>query len=66
MFSNADRQFEALILGCGSAGTTAAKRLRADGHTVAVVEIDQPGGDCPSAPACPPRRYSAPPRSTPF
>ena len=42
-----DRQFDALILGCGSAGTTAAKRLRADGHTVAVVEMDQPGGDCP-------------------
>src|SRR3989442_11925308 len=45
--SNADRHFDALILGCGSAGTTAAKRLRADGHTVAVVERDQPGGDCP-------------------
>ena len=43
----ADRYFDALILGCGSAGTTAAKRLRADGHTVAVVERDQPGGDCP-------------------
>ena len=41
------RQFDALILGCGSAGTTAAKRLQADGHTVAVVEMDQPGGDCP-------------------
>src|SRR5579862_9155118 len=45
--SKADRRFDALILGCGSAGTTAAKRLRADGHTVAVVEMDQPGGDCP-------------------
>jgi mercuric reductase len=43
----ADRHFDALILGCGSAGTTAAKQLRADGHTVAVVEMDQPGGDCP-------------------
>ena len=43
----ADRHFDALILGCGSAGTTAAKRLKADGHTVAVVEMDQPGGDCP-------------------
>lgn len=40
-------QFDALILGCGSAGTTAAKRLRADGQSVAVVEMDQPGGDCP-------------------
>ena len=45
--SKPGRQFDALILGCGSAGTTAAKRLRADGHTVAVVEMDQPGGDCP-------------------
>jgi mercuric reductase len=45
--SKADRHFDALILGCGSAGTTAAKRLHADGHTVAVVERDQPGGDCP-------------------
>src|ERR1700677_4116358 len=45
--SKAARHFDALILGCGSAGTTAAKRLRADGHTVAVVEMDQPGGDCP-------------------
>ena len=43
----ADSQFDALILGCGSAGTTAAKQLRAAGHTVAVVEMDQPGGDCP-------------------
>src|SRR3984957_1294039 len=45
--SKADRHFDALILGCGSAGTTAAKRLRADGHSVAVVEMDQLGGDCP-------------------
>ena len=45
--SRAARRFDALILGCGSAGTTAAKRLRADGQTVAVVEMDQPGGDCP-------------------
>jgi pyruvate/2-oxoglutarate dehydrogenase complex dihydrolipoamide dehydrogenase (E3) component len=45
--SKTDRQFDALILGCGSAGTTAAKLLRAAGHTVAVVEMDQPGGDCP-------------------
>ena len=42
--SKADRQFDALILGCGSAGTTAAKRLRAGGQTVAVVEMDQPAG----------------------
>jgi len=45
--SKTARHFDALILGCGSAGTTAAKRLRADGRTVAVVEMDQPGGDCP-------------------
>jgi pyruvate/2-oxoglutarate dehydrogenase complex dihydrolipoamide dehydrogenase (E3) component len=45
--SNANGQYDALILGCGSAGTTAAKRLREVGHSVAVVEMDQPGGDCP-------------------
>src|ERR1700679_3397565 len=45
--SKTDGQFDAIILGGGWAGTTAAKRLRADGHTVAVVEMDQPGGDCP-------------------
>jgi dihydrolipoamide dehydrogenase len=45
--SKADHHFDVVILGCGSAGTTAAKRLRAAGHTVAVVERDQPGGDCP-------------------
>jgi pyruvate/2-oxoglutarate dehydrogenase complex dihydrolipoamide dehydrogenase (E3) component len=42
-----DRHFDALVLGCGSAGTTAAKRVRAAGRSVAVVERDQPGGDCP-------------------
>ncbi len=47
VFSRADRSFDVLILGCGSAGTTAAKRLRTDGRSVAVVEMDQPGGDCP-------------------
>src|ERR1700759_5579006 len=45
--SRSARRFDALILGCGSAGTTAAKRLRAAGRSVAVVERDQPGGDCP-------------------
>jgi hypothetical protein len=47
--SKADREFDAVILGCGSAGTTAAKRLRADGHTVAVIEMDQPGVTAPCA-----------------
>src|SRR5689334_7417479 len=45
--TNTDRHFDAIILGCGSAGTTAAKRLRASGRSVAVIERDQPGGDCP-------------------
>jgi pyruvate/2-oxoglutarate dehydrogenase complex dihydrolipoamide dehydrogenase (E3) component len=42
-----DQHFDAIVLGCGSAGTTAAKRLRTAGRSVAVVERDQPGGDCP-------------------
>ncbi len=50
-----DRQFDALVIGGGSAGTTAAKRLRADGRTVAVVERDQLGGDCPHR-ACVPTK----------
>src|SRR5947209_1009902 len=53
--SHADRHFDALIIGCGSAGTTAAKRLRAAGRSVAVVESDQLGGDCPHR-ACVPTK----------
>ena len=51
----ADQHFDALVLGCGSAGTTAAKRLRAAGHAVAVVERDKLGGDCPHR-ACVPTK----------
>src|SRR5690242_1764772 len=50
-----DSTFDALVIGCGSAGTTAAKRLRADGRTVAVIEQDQVGGDCPHR-ACVPTK----------
>src|SRR5438128_12616087 len=53
--SHTDRHFDALVIGCGSAGTTAAKRLRAAGRSVAVVESDQPGGDCPHR-ACVPTK----------
>jgi pyruvate/2-oxoglutarate dehydrogenase complex dihydrolipoamide dehydrogenase (E3) component len=52
---DSDQHFDALVLGCGSAGTTAAKRLRAAGHTVAVVEKDKLGGDCPHR-ACVPTK----------
>src|SRR5437588_6279700 len=45
--ASTERHFDAIILGCGSAGTTAAKRLRASGRSVAVIERDQLGGDCP-------------------
>jgi pyruvate/2-oxoglutarate dehydrogenase complex dihydrolipoamide dehydrogenase (E3) component len=50
-----DSSFDALVIGCGSAGTTAAKRLRADGRTVAVIEQDKVGGDCPHR-ACVPTK----------
>src|SRR5438045_3303483 len=53
--SRTDRHFDALVIGCGSAGTTAAKRLRAAGRSVAVVESDRPGGDCPHR-ACVPTK----------
>src|SRR5439155_26215122 len=53
--SHADQHFDALVIGCGSAGTTAAKRLRAAGRTVAVIERDQVGGDCPHR-ACVPTK----------
>jgi len=53
--ASSDLHFDALVLGCGSAGTTAAKRLRAAGHTVGVVERDQVGGDCPHR-ACVPTK----------
>src|SRR3954453_9045154 len=53
--SHTDRHFDALVIGCGSAGTTAAQGLRAAGRSVAVVESDRPGGDCPHR-ACVPTK----------
>jgi pyruvate/2-oxoglutarate dehydrogenase complex dihydrolipoamide dehydrogenase (E3) component len=53
--SHADRHFDALVIGGGSAGTTAAKRLREAGRSVAVLESDKLGGDCPHR-ACVPTK----------
>jgi mercury(II) reductase len=47
--------FDLLVLGSGSAGTSAAKRARAAGRSVAVVEKDKLGGDCPNV-ACVPSK----------
>src|SRR3954452_3342300 len=50
-----DRHFDALVIGGGSAGNTAARRLREAGRSVAVVESDKVGGDCPHR-ACVPTK----------
>src|SRR5436305_2288613 len=50
-----DRRFDLIVIGGGSAGGSAAKRARAGGHSVAVVEKDKVGGDCPNY-ACVPTK----------
>ncbi len=50
-----DRRFDLVVIGGGSAGGSAARRARAGGHSVAVVEKDKVGGDCPNY-ACVPTK----------
>ena len=50
-----DRRFDLVVIGGGSAGGSAARRARAEGHSVAVVEKDKVGGDCPNY-ACVPTK----------
>jgi pyruvate/2-oxoglutarate dehydrogenase complex dihydrolipoamide dehydrogenase (E3) component len=51
----ADRRFDLVVIGSGSAGGSAASRARAGGHSVAIIETDQAGGDCPNY-ACVPTK----------
>src|SRR5207248_9582485 len=50
-----DRQFDLIVLGSGSAGGSAAQRARTAGHSVAIIEKDEVGGDCPNY-ACVPTK----------
>src|SRR5919201_3205413 len=50
-----DRRFDLIVIGGGSAGGSAASRARSGGHSVAVVEKDKVGGDCPNY-ACVPTK----------
>src|SRR2546423_14356505 len=53
--AESDRQFDLIVLGSGSAGSSAAQRARSAGCSVAVVEKDKVGGDCPNY-ACVPTK----------
>src|SRR5437879_12099818 len=50
-----DRRFDLVVIGSGSAGGSAASRARAGGHSVAIIEKDKVGGDCPNY-ACVPTK----------
>src|SRR5438876_11939456 len=50
-----DQRFDLIVIGSGSAGSSAAARARAQGHSVAIVEKDKVGGDCPNY-ACVPSK----------
>src|SRR5438132_237396 len=48
-------QFDLIVIGSGSAGSTAARLARERGRSVAIIEKDQLGGDCPNY-ACVPTK----------
>jgi pyruvate/2-oxoglutarate dehydrogenase complex dihydrolipoamide dehydrogenase (E3) component len=50
-----DQQFDLIVIGSGSAGSSAATQARAQGHSVVIVEKDKVGGDCPNY-ACVPSK----------
>src|SRR5689334_21261522 len=50
-----DPRLDLVVIGGGSAGASAASRAHAGGHSVAVVEKDKVGGDCPNY-ACVPTK----------
>jgi pyruvate/2-oxoglutarate dehydrogenase complex dihydrolipoamide dehydrogenase (E3) component len=51
----ADRHFDLVVVGSGSAGASAARRASAGGYSVAIIEKDKVGGDCPNY-ACVPTK----------
>jgi cation diffusion facilitator CzcD-associated flavoprotein CzcO len=53
------RQYDALILGAGNAGLSAAEIVRAAGLSAAVVEERELGGTCPNC-GCPPKKVPPP------
>src|SRR5947209_17664911 len=48
-------QFDLIVIGSGSAGSTTARLARERGRSVAIIEKDQLGGDCPNY-ACVPTK----------
>jgi pyruvate/2-oxoglutarate dehydrogenase complex dihydrolipoamide dehydrogenase (E3) component len=54
-FSAERDQFDVIVIGSGSAGSTTARLARERGRSVAIIEKDQLGGDCPNY-ACVPTK----------
>src|SRR2546430_16703883 len=48
-------EFDLVVIGSGSAGSTTARLARECGRSVAIIEKDQLGGDCPNY-ACVPTK----------
>src|SRR5919198_1805091 len=53
--SKYNRHFDLVVIGSGAAGGAAADAARAQGRSVAVIEKDKVGGDCPNY-ACVPTK----------
>ena len=60
----ADRRFDLVVIGSGSAGDSAASLARAGGHSVAIIEKDKVGGDCPNYACVPTHPKTASPRTS--
>jgi pyruvate/2-oxoglutarate dehydrogenase complex dihydrolipoamide dehydrogenase (E3) component len=54
-FASEQSQFDLIVIGSGSAGSTTARLARERGRSVAIIEKDQLGGDCPNY-ACVPTK----------
>jgi dihydrolipoamide dehydrogenase len=53
--SKPKQSFDLIVIGSGAAGGSAAEMAHADGHSVAIIEKDRVGGDCPNY-ACVPTK----------